>query len=763
DVALSDPRDIHLDFHETPALHSWSQVYQNPGQNIQSLLDFEGKNIVVLDQSIQQSYLDSALKGFGVNAKLTPVTQYEDGFKLVEAGLADAVVSNHHFGNYTTNIFNVEETPIIFLPNGLYFATAENENPALLATIDQQLQAWQADTQSFYYDTLRKWGGEPIISEVPRYIWWALITSLILLGVTLLASSHLRREVKRRKQRLAESESLRNIILDAVDACIYIKDSQLHYLYVNEAAAKLFNRPATDIIGKKDEDLFDLDTVRKLNQIDRLVMTKGERFAGEEIDTTRNDNKTTYFYSVKIPLRNTKNEINGLCGISTDITEQRNFRETIEKLSRYDALTALPNRSYFFEQLETRLKNNTTRLVNAALIIINIDDFRLLNDTQGHRVGDLLLAAFAKTISNLCQPEDLVARLVGDSFVVYLDELPTLYAQANKQVLGLADKLRKQLGRPYRLEQLNYQGSVSIGATVFNGHNTNAQEALKQAELALYQAKAAGRGSMRIFEPEMEAIATARSEMERGLRQAIERDEFILHYQPQIDNDQGIVGVEALVRWQHPQQGLTSPASFIPLAELTGLIIPLGKKVLQMACTQLAEWQTHAATQHLTVAVNVSAKEFFDDGFVDYVSRTLEETGAPPAHLELELTESQLMQDVNAAITKMHTLRQKGIRLSLDDFGTGYSSLSQIQQLPVDQLKIDAVFVRDLVFNRNDIAIVQTIISLGKALNLEVIAEGIETQAQRDVLARLGCHKYQGFFYGKPQPAALLTKKLTQV
>ena len=283
---------------------------------------------------------------------------------------------------------------------------------------------------------------------------------------------------------------------------------------------------------------------------------------------------------------------------------------------------------------------------------------------------------------------------------------------------------------------------------------------MKQAELALYQAKSVGRGTIRIFEPEMETLTTARSEMERGLRQAIERNEFILYYQPQIDRTDGIVGVEALVRWQHPQQGLTSPASFIPLAELTGLIVPLGKKVLHMACRQLALWHARPATQHLTLAVNVSAKEFFDDGFVDYVSHTLNETGAPPEKLELELTESQLMQDVDAAIEKMQALKQKGIRLALDDFGTGYSSLSQIQQLPVDQLKIDAAFVRDLVFNRNDLAIVQTIINLGKALNLDVIAEGVETQAQRDVLAQLGCHKYQGFLYSKPEPAQTLTESL---
>jgi diguanylate cyclase (GGDEF)-like protein/PAS domain S-box-containing protein len=559
---------------------------------------------------------------------------------------------------------------------------------------------------------------------------------------------------------LAESESLRNTILDAVDACIYIKDLQFRYLYVNQAASKLFNRPAADIVGKKDEDLFDRETVKHLNEIDHQVIEKGERFAGEEVDTTRSNNQTTYFYSVKIPLRDAGNRIVGLCGISTDISQQRHFRDTIEKLSKYDALTALPNRSYFFEQLEERLQNNAMRLMNAALIIINIDDFRSLNDTQGHRVGDLLLIAVTNTITGLCRPNDLAARLVGDSFVIYVDELPSLYAQANSHVLDFADALRKQLSRPFMLEQLEFQGTVCIGATIFNAHTTRAEEALKQAELALYQAKSVGRGTIRVFEPEMEALATARSEMERGLRQAIERNEFILYYQPQIDRTDGIVGVEALVRWQHPQQGLTSPASFIPLAELTGLIVPLGKKVLHMACRQLALWHARPATQHLTLAVNVSAKEFFDDGFVDYVSHTLNETGAPPEKLELELTESQLMQDVDAAIKKMQALKQKGIRLALDDFGTGYSSLSQIQQLPVDQLKIDAVFVRDLVFNRNDIAIVQTIINLGKALNLDVIAEGVETQAQRDVLAQLGCYKYQGFLYSKPEPAQTLTESL---
>ena len=442
--------------------------------------------------------------------------------------------------------------------------------------------------------------------------------------------------------------------------------------------------------------------------------------------------------------------------INTDIRERKATEREIQRLAFYDALTGLPNRMLLMDRMVQALASAQRRQQGGALLFIDLDNFKTLNDTLGHDQGDLLLQLVAERLNKCVRNVDTVARLGGDEFVVMLEELSQHPDDLAREAHGVGEKILTTLAMPYALKGYQYRSTPSIGIAPFDGDQASVGELLKQADLAMYQAKKAGRNTLRFFNPEMQAVVTARAALEEDLRAALAKDEFLLHFQPQVNLAGECVGVEALVRWAHPQRGMVSPADFIPLAEETGLILALGRWVLHNACKQLASWQDDPELRELTMAVNVSSSQFRHASFVDDVARVLAITGAPSGLLKLELTESLLVEDMETTIATMTALGGYGVGFALDDFGTGYSSLSYLKRMPLDQLKIDQSFVRDLLTDPNDAAIVDTIIALSRSLGLEVIAEGVETPAQRDLLARAGCRLYQGYLFSRPLPPDLL-------
>jgi len=450
-------------------------------------------------------------------------------------------------------------------------------------------------------------------------------------------------------------------------------------------------------------------------------------------------------------------------GTHIDISQRKSVEDQLHRLAFYDPLTQLPNRRLLLDRLEHALAGSARSRHQGAIMFIDLDNFKTLNDTQGHDVGDRLLTEAAQRLQATVRQGDTVARLGGDEFVVMLEDLDTEGLLA-AQVEAVAQKVLAALDRPYRLElstesakckTLDYHCTASIGVTLFGAHEENVDELLKQADLAMYQAKDSGRNAIRFFDPDMQATVTTRVALEASLGEAVQQRQFVLHYQPQVVGEEHrISGAEALVRWQHPQRGTVSPADFIPLAEETGLILPLGHWVLKSACSQLAAWADQPELAHLTVAVNVSAQQFHQTDFVDQVLAVLADTDADPHKLKLELTESVLVNNVEDIIAKMKVLQAKGVGFALDDFGTGYSSLSYLKRLPLDQLKIDQSFVRDALTNPNDAVIAKMIVALAQSLGLAVIAEGVETEAQRLFLAESGCHAYQGYLFSRPLPLA---------
>ena len=386
------------------------------------------------------------------------------------------------------------------------------------------------------------------------------------------------------------------------------------------------------------------------------------------------------------------------------------------------------------------------------MLYLDIDRFKILNDTYGHDVGDLLLVTVARRLEDCTRKENTTTRLGGDEFVVVVDDLSTDLDEAARQARLVAEKMRESLSQPYDLEGAEFYCTVSIGIVLFQGQDGDTKLLLKQADMALYQAKNAGRNNVQFFDAAIQAGLDARSALEHELRLAVTRQELQLVYQPQTDRTRRIVSAEALLRWNHPQRGLLEPDAFITLAEESGLILSIGRWVLATACAQIKTWSELAETETLTIAVNVSARQFRHKEFVSEVVQALADSGADPTHLILELTESQIIHDVADAIAKMQAIKALGVGLAMDDFGTGYSSLSVLSNLPLDQLKIDQSFIHklDSSLDTNNAIVTQSIITLGQMLGLQVIAEGVETEAQLDFLERLGCRDYQGYLFSKP-------------
>jgi diguanylate cyclase (GGDEF)-like protein len=441
---------------------------------------------------------------------------------------------------------------------------------------------------------------------------------------------------------------------------------------------------------------------------------------------------------------------------ATDMTLRKDAEDQIRNLAFYDPLTHLPNRRLLLDRLAMAMAGGARTARRGALLFVDLDHFKAVNDTLGHVTGDLLLEQVAQRLSGCVREGDTVARLGGDEFVVMLGDLSENEVEAATQAETVGGQILDSLNRAYLLGRHLLHSTPSIGVTLFGGElQEGLEEPLQRADLAMYQAKAAGRNTLRFFDPQMQAVVMARATLELELREALEQHRFVLHYQAQVaGHPEKVTGVEALVRWVHPQRGLVSPGEFIALAEETGVILPLGQMVLELACAQLAKWAGLAELAQLTIAVNVSARQFHQDDFVERVLGALQQAGANPQRLKLELTESVLVANVEQTTAKMNVLKSLGVGFSLDDFGTGYSSLSYLKRLPLDQLKIDQGFVRDILSDGNDAAIARMVIVLAESLGLTVIAEGVETAAQRDFLASQGCHAYQGFLFARPLPIA---------
>lgn len=459
----------------------------------------------------------------------------------------------------------------------------------------------------------------------------------------------------------------------------------------------------------------------------------------------------------------TEGNISNYVGSFLDISQHKAAEKKIELLAFYDPLTGLPNRRLLHDRLNQAFAASNRNLYYGALLFIDLDNFKLLNDTKGHNVGDILLIEVARRLLTCVHDTNSIARLGGDEFVVLLENMSIDLQQSSAMAEAAGEQILACLKLPISLNGYEYHSSASIGISLFRNHEITADEVLKRADTAMYQAKANGRNSLRFYDPVMQEALESRAALESDLRFALADNQFRLYYQKQVYHNGQVLAAEVLLRWLHPQRGLISPRDFISLAEETGLIVPIGKWVLETACAQLKAWESNIETRFLRLAVNVSPRQFYQPNFVDVIQEILLKTNIDPDRLDLELTESLVLDDINDTVRKMQALKSIGVRFSMDDFGTGYSSLSYLTKLPLDQLKIDQSFVHNIGEKESDAIIVQTIIGMANTLCMEVIAEGVETEAQRLFLKEHGCPVCQGYLFGRPVPIEDFERQLNQL
>jgi len=534
---------------------------------------------------------------------------------------------------------------------------------------------------------------------------------------------------------------------------IMITDAQANIVRVNSAFALITGYSQDDVLGKNPRILSSGRQDKEFYTEMWRQLLDENAWSGEIWDRRKNGEIYPKWLTITV-VRDTGGNITEFVAIFSDITARKRAEEEIRNLAFYDALTGLPNRRLLQDRFHLALSLSARSRHCGALLFLDMDKFKTLNDTLGHDYGDLMLVEVGRRIQASVREVDTVARLGGDEFVILIEEIGSSMQDTSQKVALIAEKIRAALAEPYVLKEHLIHGSPSIGVSIYRGNKESVDTLMKQADMAMYQAKDSGRNTVRFFDPLMQKMVEERAQLEADLRGALPNRQLQLYYQIQIDGDHRPIGAEALIRWFHPRRGLVPPGQFIPVAEESSLILDIGHWVIESACQQIAEWAGDEQMRHLKLAVNVSGQQFRLRDFVARLEESINRHGIVPERLKLELTESVVLEDIADVAAKMHALKALGVGLSLDDFGTGYSSLAYLKRLPIDQIKIDQSFVRDITTDPNDAVMVQTIIALAQNFRLNVIAEGVETEAQLAFLRQNECMAYQGYLFGRPVPLA---------
>lgn len=545
-------------------------------------------------------------------------------------------------------------------------------------------------------------------------------------------------------------------VIDNMREGMMITDDKLNILAVNEPFCGITGYSRDEVVGLTPRFLKSGEHKTPFYSKMWSSIAKNGYWQGEIVNKRKNGETYTEWLTVS-SVKNADGETTHYLGVFTDITKKKRAQETIRHMAFYDALTDLPNRALFREQLQATLSHAERHNEMFGVLFLDLDRVKVINDSLGHDIGDRLLKGVAERLRSCLKPADIVARLGGDEFMLLITNVKNI-----GHIIATTQKILESIRPGFQIDDQELFTTASIGISVFPNDGQDPDTLLKHADTAMNHAKRNGRNNYKVFDDSMRAEVFQQLALDNGLRRALERDEFVVHYQPQIDVETGkIIGVEALVRWNHPDLGLLQPSTFIQWAEDSGLIVPIGERVLRMACQQTKRWRQEGLPS-IKVGVNISGKQMKQSNIIETVRRILRETGLPPACLDLELTESVLMDLYGDAMDVPHELKAMGVGFSIDDFGTGYSSLNYLKRLPVSTLKMDQSFVRDLTSDSNDAAIASAVIGLGHGLKLNVLAEGVETEGQLNHLRGLKCDQVQGFFFSRPLPPATFERVLRE-
>ncbi len=752
DVYYTLERAQTFGLHHVPALHSWSQVYARPDHAIRSIADLENLSVAVLAGSTQQDYLKGTLLGLRIKASTDPVQTLEAGFQRVQAGRDDAVAADFYTGEILAQEYRLVATPLIFQPTQAFYATPKGRHPEVLAAIDRHLSAWQATPGSFYYRTLDGWRLPRTQSLLNRHGAWIIAGLSGLLALALIAALLLRVQLGRQRRLLRRTERRLGAILDAIDASVSIKGLDFRYTFANRKHEEFLGVGEGGLIGLRDEDVLDdADSLAGIHRNDQAVVDSRARSVSQVIVRPRHREPRT-FLTIKAPMRGPDGALEAICTVATDITERLRAEETAHHLAVYDALTGLPNRrtalAHLAQMLESAARQGRPM---GALLLIDLDGFKRINDMYGHGTGDQVLCGIADRLRASVRDRDLVSRVSADEFIVLLDGLGGNVSDAARNAMHVAEKMRLAVcNSAFSVQDKPAYVTASIGLTLIQADGQTTDTVMREADMATHRAKQHGGNQVTFYEQGLQSEVEQRLWLEHDLLQAIGTPHLTLHVQPQFGRDGRVTGGELLARWTHPARGAVSPALFIPVAEETGLISLLGAWSLQFACDALLALQEEGETYPLSL--NVSPRRLMEPQFTESVRDTLASKGVPGNRLIFEITEGVLIQDIQAVARRMQALSLLGIRFSIDDFGTGYSNLAYLKRLPLYELKIDKSLVQDIPNDSDGIAIVQLILAMADQLNLRVVAEGVDTEAQSRFLFEHDCHALQGYLLARPMP-----------
>lgn len=752
-IAYSEDRAKYLDYNEEGILTGWGQVFVHKEDLVpQNIIALSGKKIAVIKNEVYGIKLKNLCDLFDIECDFVEVQTYKQALGAVESReVAAAVTSN--LVSYSHDNPHVKQTPIVFEPRKVLFATAKNTNADILATIDRYTKLWRFDGNSPYYQLRDKYlkGVIKDESSFPAWLLYALLIVIGLLVFAALVAVLLKKQVKKQTQDLEDQSDKIRQIINLVPHMILATNANGKLILANRYAADFFGIPMSEIEGCYQKDLIEHHPNSKnIFEDESLLLRRDAHAIQKEIEIYDIDGSKVTLNISKVPFITRFSRTPSVVTVGVDITEAKEYERQIQHMAQHDSLTELPNRLLLNDRIHQSLALTKRYGHSGAVLFIDLDYFKTINDSLGHMAGDTLLQKVAERLQSIVREGDTVSRLGGDEFIVQLNQLSGDPKKAEQVACKIAEKVNFTLAQEYNVSGNKLFSTASIGVVIYPRDAENEEAIIQRADTAMYYAKSMGRNRYAVFKKAMEKAVVRKHVLEKELRKALAESRFIIRYQPQITQDGNkFIGAEALLRWSHPTEGIISPAEFIPIAEENHLIIPIGEWVLKQVCYQIKHWlEQHGYSPFITV--NLSAVQIRNSDLVSYIKKLLEQTKIPPQLLELEVTETVLLHEARVSIDVLHELKKLGVKLSIDDFGTGYSSLTYLKKLPLDKLKIDRSFVKDIPGDPDSETIIRTVIGMSLDMGLEVIAEGVETKEQLDYLIKEHCSLFQGFYFDPP-------------
>jgi diguanylate cyclase (GGDEF)-like protein/PAS domain S-box-containing protein len=754
-TAYSAERSEFLTYSEMNFSNVWGQVFLPPNSNIDSLFDLNDKTIALMVNDFNGQNFINQCEQFEVNCLFKYGDSYKQTFQMLANNEVDAVVSNNLVGTTFLEDYNLIASSIVFNPFKVYISTPKNANNFILNQYDKYMKSWKENKNSFFYQTRLKWTHIKSDKNIPYWVFYTLLGLILFALIAVIAAVLFKRQVNNRVAELSQREVQLNQIINIVPHMIFANDYRGKIIIANKYACHFFGIDSYEVEKKNIYTV--LKSSPNFNSL--ITYTTSSNPFNTEIEVLNIQGEKFTLLMSKVPYSGRNDFEPAMVTVGVDISQAKLYEQEIEYLSHHDALTGLPNRLLLSDRLKSSLARAKQFNHVGAILYIDLDNFKNINDSQGHKVGDKLIKKVANIIKKSVNPGDTIARLGGDEFVIELPELNNDYPKAEKQAIDVSESIIRQLKKPIIIEDKQYNITASLGIVIYPRDGDRQSILIQRADTAMYEAKFLGRNRIHVFEPGLETKVIKSHQLENDLRLALSNNEISMVYQPIVNVEtMKMVGSEMLLRWNHPNEGVIMPADFIPIAESAQLILEIGYWTIEEACKQILQWR-ETSHEPFFIAINLSVIQIREKDFLSRITDLIYHYHIPRNCLEFEVTESILLSESERSIEIINQLKLMGIKLSIDDFGTGYSSFDYIRKLPLDKIKIDKSFIQDIPEDSNSITIVKTILNMASEMNLEVVAEGVETDQQLEFLKQNNCQYFQGFIFSKPQSIENVSKQ----